>query len=215
VITGPVPVLYFLGFNVQQDPFDDGEVRQAISMAIDRSRIVAEVLEGNIDIARAAVPPTVPGGRARTCAACQHDPDAARDVFEERGIDQITLWFNRDGGHEPIAQRIREDLGAVGVRVVWRTEEFADYLQALERGEANLYRFGWAPDYPTLDESLYPLFHSQSVPQNGGHNYGRYADAEVDDLLTRRGPRWIRASGRACTEPRRTASWMSRRSCRS
>jgi ABC-type oligopeptide transport system substrate-binding subunit len=82
-----------------------------------------------------------------------------------------------------LAVLIREDLAAVGVRLVWRTEDFGDYLDALEGGEAGLYRFGWAPDYPTLDESLYPLFHSASVAANGGHNYGRYAAEDVDALL--------------------------------
>ena len=58
-------------------------------------------------------------------------------------------------------------------------------LRALQRGDAGLYRFGWAPDYPTLDESLHPLFHSDAVPEAGGHNYGRYAAPDVDALLDR------------------------------
>jgi oligopeptide transport system substrate-binding protein len=185
VLTGDLPILYYLGFDITQSPFDDVDVRRAVSLAIDAERIARETLEGNTTIARSAVPPAVPRARPRSCLTCRHDPERAAAVFEDRGIEQLELWFNRHGGHEEVARLVREDLAAVGVRVVFRTEEFGDYLQTLARGDAGLFRFGWALDYPTLDESLFPLFHSQSMPPGElAHNYGRYRSGEVDELLT-------------------------------
>lgn len=184
VLTGPMPVLYHLGFDVSQAPFDDPQVRRAISMAADRAAIVAENLEGNLQVARSAVPPAVAGARPDTCPACTQDREAARAVFAQRGITQLTLWYSRGGGHERIALQLQEDLDQVGVRLVLQSRDFPRFQEAIASGEAGLFRFGWAADYPTLDEMLYPLFHSTADPlADGSANYGGYADAHVDALL--------------------------------
>ncbi|MBA2577009.1 MAG: ABC transporter substrate-binding protein, partial [Euzebyaceae bacterium] len=187
VLLGPVPVLYFLGFNVTEPPFDEPEVRRAMSMAVNRQALQEDNLEGNVLAARAAVPPPIPGARPNTCPACAYDPAQARRIFTEHGVSTVTLWFNRGGGHEDIAQQVRGNLAGVGVTVRFRSEPvngtFSDYLDVLAAGEAGLFRFGWAPENATLHEALVPLFHSRATPGAGGQNYMRYADAEVDALL--------------------------------
>jgi oligopeptide transport system substrate-binding protein len=182
-LLGEIPVLYYFGFSLVDGAYADAEVRKAISQLIDREAIAADNLEGNLSPAVTLVPPPIPGRSERRCRACRSAPERARAVLEEREFDQLTLWFNRGGGHERIAAELREALADIGVRLVFRTEEFPAYLEVLQAGDARFYRFGWAPDYPTLDAALYPLFHSSSVPEAGGHNYGRYADPDVDRLL--------------------------------
>lgn len=184
VLRGDTPVLYYVGFNLAQAPFDDVEVRRAVSQAVDRSALTAEVLDGNVRSARSMVPPVLPGSGIAPCPTCRHEPAAAQEVFAERDITSLALWFNRGGGHEPVARHLRRDLRAVGVRLELRTEEFPDYLAVLESGEAGLYRFGWAVDYPSMDNALYPLLHSSARPgRESAHNYGGYAASDVDALL--------------------------------
>jgi ABC-type transport system substrate-binding protein len=189
LLLGPTPVLYFLGFRMTRPPFDDLQVRRAVSMAIDRERLAETTLEGNVSPARAIVPPPIPGARPSACGACGHNPAEARRIFADRGITQIDLWINRDGGHEQIAEQVRVDLEAVGVRLVVRSEEpapdgtFSSYLDTLASGEAGLFRFGWATEYPSMDEALRPLIHTASTPESGGQNYMRYSNPEVDSLL--------------------------------
>lgn len=184
VLRGGLPVLYYLGFDVTEPPFDDVEVRRAVSLAIDRTGLATEALEGNVTIARSLVPPVLPGFRGARCLTCRHDPEAAEEVFAERGITSLALWFNRGGGHERIAHRLRRDFEAVGVRLELRTEEFPQYLAALEAGDAGLFRFGWAVDYPTLENALYPILHSDARGGGDrGYNYGSYAASDVDALL--------------------------------
>jgi oligopeptide transport system substrate-binding protein len=200
LLLDPIPSLYFLGFNVTRPPFDDVQVRRAVSMAIDREALQAQTLEGNVSIARAVVPPPIPGARASACSACQHNPTEARQIFAERGITTLELWLNRGGGHELVADRIRQDLAEAGVELVLRSEPpppgepggdsqlpkgtFDAYLDMISSGEAGLFRFGWTTEYPTMDAALWPLFHSAATPEAGGQNYMRYADPEVDALLS-------------------------------
>ncbi|MDQ3972868.1 MAG: ABC transporter substrate-binding protein, partial [Actinomycetota bacterium] len=178
VLLGDAPVLYFLGFNITRAPFDDLQVRRAVSLAVDRAAVARENLEASLEVARSAVPPAIPGARAVACQACSHSPDIARQLFAERGIRSLTLWFNSGGGHEAIAEQVRRDLADVGVDVSFRTVDFPRFLSALENREAGLFRFGWTADHPILDDALYPLFHS-----DGWANAGHYAAPEVDALL--------------------------------
>lgn len=184
ILRGDVPMLYYLGFDMRRPPFDDVEVRRAVSMAVDRSLLAAEVREGNVSLAHSIAPASLPGGRRGLCRGCRHDPETAREVFAQRGITNLVLWFNRGGGHEQVARRLRADLERVGVVLELRSMGFREYLHALDEGEAGLFRFGWAVDYPTLDNALRPILHSDSAGEGElAHNYGGYAAGDVDGLL--------------------------------
>jgi oligopeptide transport system substrate-binding protein len=184
VLTGAIPVLYYLGFDVTQPPFDDPAVRRAVGLAVDREAIVEANLEGNLDPAVGAVPPALPGAGATRCRSCRHDPAAARALFAEAGVSALTIWISRGGGHERVAEQLRSDFAAAGVRLDVETLEFPEFLAALADGRADFYRFGWSTAYPTLDNALYPLLHSAQEP-GGTHsvNYGHYAAEDVDALL--------------------------------
>lgn len=181
VLLGETATLYFLGFNVTSPPFDDPEVRRAVSLAIDRAAIVAALGEG-LAVADSLLAPSLPNGGAGTCEACVHDPERAREILEERGVQRLRLWFNRDGGHLPVARLIREQLAEIGVVLEFQAQapDLATYLAELADGHPGLFRFGWEPEHPVLDELLHPLFHSSQI---GRRNYMRYAQADVDELI--------------------------------
>jgi len=56
--------------------------------------------------------------------------------------------------------------------------EWGAALQAFQDGQIGFFRLGWIADYPTMDNFLYPLFHSQSAD-----NYQGYNNPEVDQML--------------------------------
>lgn len=78
VLDGMTGALYAYGFNTELPPFDDPAVRRAVTMLIDRDRIVQQVLLGAREAADTLVPPALPGARAGRCALCRFDPEAAR-----------------------------------------------------------------------------------------------------------------------------------------
>jgi ABC-type transport system substrate-binding protein len=183
LLRGRLASMYFLTFNTRRAPFDDVAVRRAVSQALDRRAIVAEAFEGNAGLGMTAAPPVIPGARQRTCLACVHAPASARTAFRAAGVERIDLWISQGGEHELVARRVRDDLTAAGLRVRLRAVPFGEFLDAMRRGRPGLYRFGWSLDYPTLDNALRPLFHSESRPARGGANYGRYRNPVVDGLL--------------------------------
>ena len=185
LLRGRLAATYFLLFDTGRAPFDSRAVRRAISQALDRRAIVNQAFEGNAGLGLSVVPPMLPGARQRTCLECVHDPAAARRALRQARLDEIDLWISEGGEHERVARQVAADLGAVGVRVRIRAVAPQEYVAALRRGRPGLYRFGWSVDYPTLDNALRPLFHSQAAPESGGANFSRYADAQVDALLDR------------------------------
>lgn len=186
VLRGDAPTLYYLAFNVRQRPFDDVEVRRALSLAIDRDGLAETLLGGNVSAARSLTPPVLAGARPDSCLACRHDPDTAREIFAQRDITSLTLWINDGGGHDRVARRIRRDLLRVGVRLQIETADFDAYLDAVETGTAGWFRSGWRVDYPTVDNALYPILHTSSAGDaEVAHNQGGYGAADVDALLDR------------------------------
>lgn len=187
VLDGPLGQLYFLGVNHTVAPFDRVTVRRALSLALDREAIAAAVREGNADPAVRAVPRALPEARTEPCVACRFDADEARRLFAAEGVSELELWFNPGGGHEQIAEVVAEQLAEVGVTLRPRSEPdepFTAYLDRLRTGQAGLFRFGWTLDHPTLDDALTPLFAGWLAGSPSAANYGRYAQADVDALLT-------------------------------
>jgi oligopeptide transport system substrate-binding protein len=181
VLLGETPTLYFLGFDATVPPYDDPEVRRAVSLAIDRAAL-ARVVGPHVTPADSLFGTSLPNGTAGTCEACVHDPAAAEAIFVERGVRRLRLNVHRDGGHLPVARQIRGDLAEAGVvlEISAAAADLRSYLAELADGGVGLFRFGWAPEHPVLDELLHPLFHSSQV---GRRNYMRYAREDVDALI--------------------------------
>jgi peptide/nickel transport system substrate-binding protein/oligopeptide transport system substrate-binding protein len=184
VVDAREPSLYFLGVRVDRQPWDDPEVRRALSRAIDRAALVASDSDRQLDPARGLVPLSLPGAGRTSCDTCLYLPSLAESAFAAAGVTDITLTFDEGGGHEQIAQQIRRDLAEVGVRVELRSLPFEEYLTALEEGELGLYRFGWHAQYASAGAMLEPLLRSGAPREAGdGANYGGYSSEEVDELI--------------------------------
>lgn len=200
VIDEPLPSLYFLGLRVDRAPWDDVEVRRALSMAIDRRALVDEQGDLALDPARGIVPPVLPRGDDRVCATCLHLPSLAGAAFARAGVTEATLTIDAGGGHERVAERIRADLAAVGVDLEVRALPFEEYLAEVESGNADLYRFGWQASRPTAGAMLEAIVRSGPPEERGdAANYGGYASDTVDRLLDR--------ARRAEGEERRERLW--------
>ncbi len=189
VLDGRTPQLYFLGFDLDRPPFDQVDVRRAVSLAIDRAELIRRTQGGNADLAGGLVPFAVPGAARGYCATCRHAPELARELFAAAGVTELELWFNAGGGHERVAEVLRGQFAAVGVTLIDHAvpaqdasggPTLAPYLAAIRGGEAGLFRFGWTLDTPTFRDALTPLIASAAAADEGAGNHGGYADAEVD-----------------------------------
>jgi ABC-type transport system substrate-binding protein len=185
IIEEPTATLTYLGFPIEQKPFDNVQVRQAMSLAIDRQLIVDQVLNGLGYPSTDIVTPPIPGSRDDACQYCTHDPEQAKQLLEESGVTAegttVQYYFNADAGHdawvEAAARQIQETLG---FDYELNSTEWAQYLELLDGGDfEGPFRLGWSLDYPSPENYIRPI-----VGTNGDSNYTGYTNTELDDLVT-------------------------------
>jgi ABC-type transport system substrate-binding protein len=182
-IEAPSSYFGYLGFPTYQEPYDDPDVRKAISMAIDREAITTAIFQGTYTPAASIISPVVAGYREDACGeACQFDPEAAAALYEEAGgPDEIVLWFNSDGGHEEwmeaLSNQLRQNLGVD--KITFKSLLFEEYLGKLdEEAVTGPFRAAWVMDYPSPQNYLQPIFST-----SGSTNSFGYSNPEVDDLI--------------------------------
>jgi oligopeptide transport system substrate-binding protein len=173
----------YLGFPVYQEPFDNPDMRRAISMAIDRQEIIDAIFSGARTPARAVVAPSLPQHREDACEYCEFDPDRAAELFEEAGglEGPLTLYFNSGAGHEEWVEAIGNQLIAnLGIEdVQFESLEFAQYLDLLDGQEiTGPFRLGWVLSYPSPQYALEPLYAT-----GRSSNFFGYSSQEFDDLI--------------------------------
>jgi oligopeptide transport system substrate-binding protein len=185
--------LNYLVFTLEHPPMDNKLFRQAVSMSVDRKAISDAVFFGLNTPAAGILPELLPGSRSDgaegPCEYCEYNPEEAKRLFEESGvnIDKLTMYFNAGAGHDEwmqaSAQQIATTLG-IETEAVAATAQFTGgggYTGWLKTGApASLNRLAWGMDYPTPDNFLYPLFHSTSQD-----NKANYENPEYDDLVNR------------------------------
>ncbi|HEY8527065.1 MAG TPA: ABC transporter substrate-binding protein [Acidimicrobiales bacterium] len=112
------PVSWALLLNTDLEPFDDVRVRRAVSMAIDRTAISEELLEG-------ANPPSYQPfpegylGHDPGLDEDPYDPDAARDLIADAGAEgaDVQIVQNLTPPGDSIAEVIQQQLGDIGLDV--------------------------------------------------------------------------------------------------
>jgi ABC-type transport system substrate-binding protein len=85
VVRAPPGATQVLSFSASGQFAADRALRQAVSLALDRRRYVAEVLGGNGEPGRWMSPPAVLGAAAASVAEPTFDPARARQVLDEAG----------------------------------------------------------------------------------------------------------------------------------
>jgi ABC-type oligopeptide transport system substrate-binding subunit len=180
---------YFFRIN-WDDPVVGGAenklLRQAISQAIDRDEINEAVYNGLRRDSTGVTPDGIPGWKADLCNYCTYDKDAAQKAFDDWKAAgnslsaPIKINFNAGAGHEDVVQIMIDNLKAVGIDAVADPLPTETYFTQLADGACVICRSGWYADYPTYDNFMYDLFHSDSI---GGNNHGFYSNPEFDSLV--------------------------------
>jgi peptide/nickel transport system substrate-binding protein len=126
-------------FNASKD-YMTQEVREALSMAIDRQTLVDQLLQGEGQTIVTPISPISPYYDENT--EVWYDQDKAKEMLEEANFpfDQ-TLSFVVPTGNtirEKAATMIAEDLKKIGVQVEIEQADFATVMDKLKNGESDL-----------------------------------------------------------------------------
>jgi peptide/nickel transport system substrate-binding protein len=174
----------YLGFNMQKAPYDNLKVRQAISMAINKSDVVDGILDGQGVPAVGPLAPTVVGNY-QELKPLEYDVEAAKKLMEEAGFAdgfETTLFVN-EGNKErsDIALLVQDQLADIGITVNIETIEWGAFLEKTAAGEHELFILGWTTVTADADYGLYALFHSSAFGAPGNRSF--YKNERVDELL--------------------------------
>jgi peptide/nickel transport system substrate-binding protein len=200
-----VGAMVFLYPNAQRAPLGDVRVRRALSLALDRRRLVDVALYGyarpaggdGLSDAYAAWRDRSPA----TEAWVRHDPAAANRLLDDAGLRRGPDGVRRGPDGRRLAlelevvsgwsdwvragQMVARDLAAVGLDVKLRTYEFSAWFTRLQTGEFQL-SIGWSLEGPSpfyLYRALLSSHAVQPLGQASDQNWHRFGDARADELL--------------------------------
>ena len=173
----------YLGFPMSEPAFAKKELRQAISMAIDRPAIIKAIFEDTKEPAASVVSPLVPGSRDDACRACIFDKEGAQKLLADAGGWKGTLRLSFATGRaaeepmEAIANQLRDNLGITEIQ--FQPLEFAQLKAKItDRTVGGPFYFNWLMDYPSPQSYLEPLYTSGSLSNRTG-----YKNPAVDELI--------------------------------
>lgn len=182
----PLSMAYF-GFNVEEEPFDDEDVRVALNHAVDKESLIDAFYAGKGEAAKNPMPPTVDGYND-DIQPYEYDPEKAKEMLEDAGYEdlEMDLWtFSNPRPYLPepekIAENIQSSFGEAGVDVNIETYEWSTYVEKVTDGEAPAFLMGWTGDNGDADNFIYSLLDEDAI---GSNNNARYANDEVHELLT-------------------------------
>ena len=175
--------VYYIGFNVNEPPFDDPEVRRALNLATDKEFLSTEFLEGLVVPAPGVLPPGMPGYN-KSLEGQDFDPEEARSALDATGkADELNdvkiLTSGQGAAPSDILQAVvamwQENLG---VTIEIEQEDFGLFLRDIDEGNFQMFSLGWIADYPDPQNFLDIKFHSESANNETG-----YSNPDVDALL--------------------------------
>ena len=185
------PHLWFLILNARRPPFDDVRARRAVNYAVDKRRLVEQVLGGSATVAAGAIPEAFVSAENPDVKPYPFDPERARKLLSEAGASDAKLRLlvptSGSGMLEPelMASSIQADLASVGLDVEIQTFEWNAYLAEVNAGlddDAHLAAMAWMTNDP--DTLPYLALRSAARPPDG-FNSGWYSSPRVDELVER------------------------------
>ena len=183
---------YYFEFNTTEKPFNNINVRKALSMALDRKTIVENIAQGGQVPAEGVVPLGLTDDadkdfREANGNLVTEDVAKAKELLakglEEEGmsvedLNNCTLSYNTDEAHKKIAQAVQEMWKQnLGIEVNLENMEFQVLLDNRKAGNFQISRAGWMGDYKD-PMTMLDLFMTDN-PQNDS----KWSNKEFDELL--------------------------------
>ncbi len=169
--------IYYLAMNVQRPPFDDQRVRQAVTRAIDREKIIHRIMHNSATLALGPIPPGLEGFDS-TRIPIPYAPETARNLLKEAGYThgcEFDLWVDPGAAISQTLEAIQHYLNEAGFIVHLVRNDWNMMRDAMRKGETDAYWGNWWADYADAENFLAPLFHSTNASRRN-----RYSNPDVD-----------------------------------
>lgn len=192
----PIIGTYYLSLNLDREPFNDVNVRKALSLAIDREYVAGTLMQGTYTAASNFMGPgwvdtdgsqfmdNANGGQPYIDTAnFEANLEEAKQLLADagypdgEGLPAITYSTNDAGYHKVVAEYLQQAWAEIGVDLQVEIVEWASFTPMRRNGDYDSSRNGWVGDYSDPSNML-DLFYSTN-----GNNDGNFNNAEYDAAM--------------------------------
>ena len=192
LVTGPSIITRYVSFNMQQKPFDNLKVRQAINYAINKEALAKVAFGGYAVPAQGIVPQGVK--YAHQMAPWPYDPKKARELLKEAGYAngfESVLWsaYTTTTAQKTI-QFIQQQLAQVGIKLSVQSlepgqrTEWVQTAPDAKTAKVRMYYAGWSSSTGEADWALRPLLATEAWPPKL-NNTAYYSNEKVDGYIAK------------------------------
>ena len=185
---------YYVSLNDAIEPFNDVNVRKALSLAIDRDYVANTIMQGTYTPAYNLVGPGIVDesgmfydnandGKTYISDDYEANLEAAKQALADagypngEGFPTIEYSTNDAGYHTPVAEYLQQAWGELGITVNINKVEWASFTPLRRAGDYDASRNGWVMDYNDPSNML------ELFTTSNGNNDGKYSSADFDAAI--------------------------------
>ena len=194
----PILGTYYLSMNLNKAPFNNKNVRKALSLAIDRDYVANTVMQGTYTPAYNYVGTGVDdvdpgkflenskaanGGKTYISEDYKANLEEAKKALAEagypegKGFPTITYSTNDAGYHKAVAEYLQQVYKDLGITMNIDIVDWSSFTPKRRAGEYEMARNGWVMDYNDASNMI-ELFYSSN-----GNNDGKYNNPAFDKAM--------------------------------
>lgn len=194
----PILGTYYLSMNLNKAPFNNKNVRKALSLAIDRDYVANTVMQGTYSPAYNYVGTGVDdvdpgkflenskaanGGKTYISEDYKANLEEAKKALAEagypegKGFPTITYSTNDTGYHKAVAEYLQQVYKDLGITMNIDIVDWSSFTPKRRAGEYEMARNGWVMDYNDASNMI-ELFVSSN-----GNNDGKYNNPAFDKAM--------------------------------
>lgn len=194
----PILGTYYLSMNLNKAPFNNKNVRKALSLAIDRDYVASTVMQGTYTPAYNYVGTGVDdvetgkflenskaanGGKTYISEDYKANLEEAKKALAEagypegKGFPTITYSTNDAGYHKALAEYLQKVYKDLGITMNIDIVDWSSFTPKRRAGEYEMARNGWVMDYNDASNMI-ELFTSTN-----GNNDGKYNNPAFDKAM--------------------------------
>lgn len=194
----PILGTYYLSMNLNKAPFNNKNVRKALSLAIDRDYVANTVMQGTYTPAYNYVGTGVDdvdpgkflenskaanGGKTYISEDYKANLEEAKKALAEagypegKGFPTITYSTNDTGYHKALAEYLQQVYKDLGITMNIDIVDWSSFTPKRRAGEYEMARNGWVMDYNDASNMI-ELFVSTN-----GNNDGKYNNPAFDKAM--------------------------------
>jgi peptide/nickel transport system substrate-binding protein len=133
-----IPLTWVIAFNYEKEPFNDIELRRAVSLAVNRDEIV-KIFDGHVRPAwNGMFAPEAPG-MAKAGIKYEYNPNKAKEILSQKDVGEVSFIVDKSQGDQVlVAQLVQQQLKEVGFNVNLDVLEGGAYRQKRDAGDYDM-----------------------------------------------------------------------------